>query len=130
MTMTRFERFLPLGGVLGGLLWAIAVILTINEPQATDNATKYAPWFADHEIQGTLAAVAAGYVCVLMLGFAAAVRRALRPAGTAYAGAAFAGPRLPTGRSAHLCRWQAIAVVQGLSLSPCDPPRAALLSRA
>lgn len=89
--MTRIERSLPLSGALGGLLWAIAAILTVSQPQATDNATKYVHWFADHQTQGLLAAAAASYFCVLMLLFAVAIRRALRPAGLGYAAAGYAG---------------------------------------
>jgi hypothetical protein len=88
---TRFERFLPLAGILGGLLWAAAVVLTSSQPHVTGGAQGYVHWFASHQAQGVLASAAAGYFCVLMLLFAVAVRRAIRPAAPAHAAAAFAG---------------------------------------
>jgi len=94
MTTSRFERLLPLAGVLGGLVAVTATILTINEPSITDGEQKYVRWYSDHQAVETIAGFGAIYFCVLMLFFATAVRRALRSGergSSAHANAAYAG---------------------------------------
>jgi hypothetical protein len=94
MTTNRFERLLPLTGVLGGLIWAVATVLTIGEPSVTDGESKYVRWFSDHKAAEMISAFGAAYFCVLMLLFAVAVSSALRAGergSSAHASAAFAG---------------------------------------
>jgi hypothetical protein len=95
MPTSRFERFLPLSGVLAGLFFAAMPILTIGAPSVTDSDPQaYARWVTDHQAVATISGFAAGYFCVLMLLFAAGLRQALRsgePGESTYSSAAFAG---------------------------------------
>lgn len=94
MTTNRFERLLPLAGVLGGLIWAAAAVLTINEPSITDGEQKYVRWFTDHKTRETVAGFGSIYFCVLMLMFAGAVSHGLRAGergSSAHAAVAFGG---------------------------------------
>jgi len=94
MTTNRFQRFQPLAGVLGGLVFAMAAILTFKEPSIGDGEQKYVRWYADNVALELVAGIAAGYFCVLMLLFATEVRRALHSGergSSAHANAAFAG---------------------------------------
>lgn len=89
---SRFERLGPLAGIVGGLLWAANLILTGGQPQITDGGPQgYVHWFAGHQAQSVLGAATVAYFCVMMLLFAVAVHRALRPGTPAHAAAAFAG---------------------------------------
>jgi len=94
MTTSRFERLLPLAGALGGLVFAVATIITAREPSISDGEQKYVQWYADHITVEVVAGFGAVYFCVLMLLFTTAVRRALRSGergSSAHANAAFAG---------------------------------------
>jgi hypothetical protein len=95
MPTSRFERFLPLSGVLAGLFFAAIPILTAGAPSVTDNDPQaYARWVADHQAMATISGFAAGYFCVSMLLFASGLRQALRsgePGESTYSSAAFAG---------------------------------------
>ena len=94
MTTSRFERLLPLAGVLGGLVFAAATIMTAKEPSIGDGEQKYVQWYADHVTVEVVAGFGAAYFCVLMLLFTTAIRRALRSGergSSAHANAAFAG---------------------------------------
>src|SRR5215203_6586076 len=93
MTTSKFDRFLPIAGVLVGLLFVAVNALTWGSPDSTD-AQELTEWGASHETRVTLAGVGLAYIAVLMAFFAVALRGAIR-AGEAeestYSSVAFAG---------------------------------------
>jgi hypothetical protein len=95
MTTTRFERFLPLSGVLAGLLFIASGALTRSMPDSpTGDGNEYVQWLTDHQGVTALSGAASGFFCVAMLLFAAGLRQALRsgePGESTYSSAAFAG---------------------------------------
>ena len=95
MPTSRFERFLPLSGVLAGLCFAAMPILTIGMPTVTDKDPQaYVQWIGDHQTAVAASGFAAGLFCVTMLLFASGLRQALRsgePGESTYSSAAFAG---------------------------------------
>jgi hypothetical protein len=95
MTTTRFERFLPLSGVLAGLCFIASATLTMGMPDSpTGDGHEYVRWFADHQGLAVGSGFASGFFCLTMLLFAAGLRQALRsgePGESSYSSAAFAG---------------------------------------
>ena len=92
MAATRFERFLPLAGVLAGICFAISGYLPMG-PSTPDDPARM-PWLADHQAMGLTGAVAAALLSVLVLFFAAGVRAALRSGESgesSYSSVAYAG---------------------------------------
>jgi hypothetical protein len=91
---SRFERFLPIAGVLAGLLFALSYVLTWNAPSPESDAADVVGWYSDHVGAASVAGFALGYFMVVMLLFATGLRQALRSgeAGeSTYSTAAFAG---------------------------------------
>jgi hypothetical protein len=94
MPTSRFERFLPISGVLAGVFYAAMALLIKGMPSISDSQAGYAQWIDDHQLRTGLSGAAAGYFCVAMLFFATSIRRALRsgePNESTYSSAAFAG---------------------------------------
>jgi hypothetical protein len=95
MHTSRFERLLPLSGVLAGLLFAAPALIARGQPSssATD-PTASARWIIDHQGAVGAGGAANGYFCVAMLLFATALRAALRsgePRESTYSSVAYAG---------------------------------------
>jgi lysylphosphatidylglycerol synthetase-like protein (DUF2156 family) len=93
MPTSRFERFLPLAGVLTGLLFLAAFFLSGPEPGVGDPA-KQLTWLKDHQGAANLGGFAAAYSVVTLLFFAAGIRQILRSGESGestYSSAAFAG---------------------------------------
>ncbi len=95
MTHSRFERFLPLSGVVAGLLFAGSAVATGNQPSFDKNhPQKYIDWALGHHGALALSAVCGGYFAFFMLLFAAQLRASLRSgeAGeSTYSSVAYAG---------------------------------------
>ena len=93
MSASKFDRFLPIAGVLVGLLFVAVNALTWGSPDSTD-AAELAAWGSSHETRVMIAGFAMAYIAVLMAFFAVALRGAIR-AGEAeestYSSVAFAG---------------------------------------
>lgn len=102
MSTSKFDRFLPIAGVLVGLLFVAVNVLTWGSPDSTD-AKELTEWGASHETRVTLAGFGLAYIAVLMAFFAVALRGAIR-AGEAeestYSSVAFAGGLLIASASA------------------------------
>jgi hypothetical protein len=77
MTSTKFDRFLPISGIIAGLLFAAANIMT-DAPGVTASAAKHVKWFEDHKTVNIISGVASGYFFVAMVFFAVGIRAALR----------------------------------------------------
>jgi hypothetical protein len=95
MPTSRFERFLPIAGILAGLCFLASSLLTWGMPDITKaDGHERVQWMTDHGAATTFSGFAAGYFCVLMVFFACALRSALRsgePGESTYSSAAFAG---------------------------------------
>jgi len=93
MTTSKFDRFLPISGIIAGLLFAAANVMT-DAPGLTAPAAKHIQWFEDHKAVNIISGVASGYFLVAMVLFAAGLRAALRAReseGASYSTVAFAG---------------------------------------
>ena len=93
MTTSKFDRFLPISGIIAGVLFAAANIMT-DSPSLTASAAKHIQWFEDHRVVNVISGVASGYFLVAMVLFAAGLRAALRARegeGASYSTVAFAG---------------------------------------
>ena len=93
MTSNKFDRFLPVAGVLAGVLFIAVNVLTWGSPDGTD-VDEMTTWASSHETRATLAGFGMGYVAVLMAFFAVALRGAIRsgePDESTYSSVAFAG---------------------------------------
>lgn len=95
MAHTRFERFLPLSGVVAGVLFFAAGAATMNQPRFDkDDPQKYVDWVVAHGGALALSGLAGAYFAFFMLFFTVALRSSIR-AGEAgestYSSVAFAG---------------------------------------
>jgi hypothetical protein len=112
---TRFERFLPLSGVLAGLCFLASGVLTIKMPDnPTGDGHDYVRWLADHQGLAMGSGFASGLFCVAMLFFAAGIRQAIRsgePGESSYSGAAFAGA-LGVALAVSVMGWVTLSSVQ------------------
>ena len=93
MSVSKFDRFLPIAGVLVGLLFVAVNLLTWGSPDSTDGK-ELAEWGSAHETRTTLAGFGLAYIAVLMAFFAVALRGAIRsgePDESTYSSVAFAG---------------------------------------
>ena len=93
MHASKLDRFLPLAGVLAGLVLVAVNVLTWDSPDSTD-AADLAAYGSSHETRVMVAGFGMAYVAVLLAFFAVALRGAIR-AGEAeestYSSVAFAG---------------------------------------
>ena len=93
MTPSRFDRFLPLAGVLAGLTFTAFNVLTWGAPETNDAHTTTV-WGAAHETRVQIGAFMLAYTAVLLAFFAAGVRKAVRsgePGESTYSSVVFAG---------------------------------------
>ena len=118
MTITRFERFLPLSGVLAGLCFLLSAALTMKMPDAPKgDGHAYVQWLADHQGLAMGSGFAAGFFCLTMLLFAAGLRMALRSGESgesSYSSAAFAGA-LGVSVAVSMMGWVTLAAAQAAS---------------
>ncbi|HEY3003181.1 MAG TPA: hypothetical protein VGJ44_12610 [Kribbellaceae bacterium] len=115
MQTSRFERFLPISGVIAGLLFALRdPILSWGAPSVDGDAAGYVRWVTDHGVATSISGFAAGYFAVAMLFFAVALRQALRsgePGESTYSSAAFAGG-LAVALSVAVMGWVGLAATE------------------
>ena len=93
MSSSKFDRFLPIAGVLAGLLFIVVNLLTWGSPDSTD-VKELTTWSSSHETRVLVAGFGMAYIAVLMAFFAVALRGAIRsgePDESTYSSVAFAG---------------------------------------
>ena len=78
MTTDRFNRLLPLAGIVAGLAIVAGLVLTGSEPGDDASATKIVAYYADHKTGITIGALCAQIAAVALLFFAAGLRTSLR----------------------------------------------------
>lgn len=99
MVESRFERSLPIAGIVAGLCFAVFGALGGSPPGVHAGIAKQVSWWHDHDSQVTVAAIAGALFLVTMAFFAAGLRQALRSgeaeestySSVAYAGALLVG---------------------------------------
>jgi hypothetical protein len=74
----RFERYLPLTGILFLAVFVVANAITGSMPDENDSASKVVSYWADHQGSQTAAAFLGAFGIVLFVFFAGALRSALR----------------------------------------------------
>ena len=75
---SRFDRFLPLAGVLAGLLFFVALVLLWEDPSSeTGPADTFAFWQDDRGQHQIVALLVAPLIAFLLVGFGAGLRRRL-----------------------------------------------------
>lgn len=96
MMSDRFDRFLPLAGVLAGLLFFVGLVLMRNDPSSeTGPAQTFSYWQADHGRHQIVALLVAPLIALLLVFFGAGLRRRLARGGDAGHGSvAFGGALL------------------------------------
>jgi hypothetical protein len=78
MPSDRFERFLPLAGVLAGLLFFSGLFLLRDDPSnETGPAKTFAYWQADHGKHQIIGLLVAPLIAFLLVFFAAGLKRSL-----------------------------------------------------
>jgi len=90
----RFDRFLPLAGVLAGLLFFVGLFLNRSDPSSETNPAKtFAYWQADHGRHQIVGLLVAPLVAFLLVFFAAALKRRLdqESDGSGHGSVAFGG---------------------------------------
>lgn len=95
MAHSRFERFLPLSGVVAGVMFAGAGLATLDQPSLdTKKPQPYVDWVLAHHTGLAVSAICGAYFAFFMLMFASQLRASLR-AGEAgestYSSVAYAG---------------------------------------
>jgi hypothetical protein len=83
MQTGRFERYLPLAGILFLVVFVIANAITGSTPDENTSAHKVVTYWADHQGAQTAAAFLGAFAVVLFVFFAGALRTALRSRETA-----------------------------------------------
>jgi len=78
MTTDRFNRLLPLAGVVAGLAAIAALVLTGSEPGDSASTAKVVSYYADHKTETVLGSIGAQIAAVALLFFVAGLRSALR----------------------------------------------------
>jgi hypothetical protein len=90
----RFDRFLPLAGVLAGLLFFVGLILLWNDPSSeTGPAETFSYWHDNRGEHQIVALLVAPLIAFFLLFFAAGLRRRLAQGNgdSGYGSVAFAG---------------------------------------
>ena len=78
MVSDRFDRFLPLAGVLAGLLFFVGLVLLWNDPASeTGPAETFAYWQDDRGQHQIVALLVAPLIAFLLIFFGAGLRRRL-----------------------------------------------------
>jgi len=78
MTTDRFNRLLPLAGIVAGLAMVAGLVLTGSEPGDDASAAKIVAYYADHRTGVVIGALCAQIAAVALLFFAAGLRTSLR----------------------------------------------------
>lgn len=78
MQPSRFQRFLPVAGVLFAVLFIVALALSPNEPSDTASVAKTFSYFKDHQNTELVSTLMVHTMSVLIVFFAAGLRSALR----------------------------------------------------
>jgi hypothetical protein len=93
MTSDRFDRFLPLAGILAGLLFFVGLFLNRSDPSSETGAVEtFAYWHADHGRHQIVGLLVAPLIAFLLLFFGAGLKRRLeRGSESGYGGVAFGG---------------------------------------
>ncbi len=97
MASSRFDRFLPLAGVLAGLLLLAGLVLLRDDPSSeTGPAATFSYWQADHGQHQIIGLVVAPLIAFLLLFFGAGLKRRLDHGGgdSAHGTVAFGGALL------------------------------------
>jgi hypothetical protein len=113
MPQSTFEKFLPASGILAGILFAVSGYVAKTPDSASDNPITV---MKGHDLQNTIAFVAAALCAVALAFFAVAIRQALRsgePGESTYSSAAFAGG-IMVAVATSLNAWIMIALVDTL----------------
>ncbi len=100
MVSDRFDRFLPLAGVLAGILFFVGLALLRNDPPSEAGpAETFAYWQADRGRHQIIALLVAPLIAFLLLFFGAALRRRLAQGNgdAGHGSVAFAGALLGAG---------------------------------
>ena len=80
MESNRFDRFLPVAGLLAGLLFLAALVLLRNDPPSeTDVAATFDYWQANRGQHQLIALLGAPLIAFLLIFFGAGLRRRLEP---------------------------------------------------
>lgn len=93
MASDRFDRFLPLAGLLAGLLFLSGLFLLRDDPSnETGPGKTFAYWQADHGLHQIMGLLVAPLIAFLLLFFAAGLKRRLeRGSDSAHGTVAFGG---------------------------------------
>jgi len=94
MTGNRFDRFLPLAGVLAGALFFVGLALNRTDPSSeTGPADTFAYWQADHGRHQIVGLLVAPLIAFLLLFFGAGLKRRLEgdDDGSGHGSVAFGG---------------------------------------
>ena len=100
MASDRFDRFLPLAGVLAGLLFFVGLLLLRNDPSSeTGPAETFAYWEADRGRHQIIALLLTPLMAFLLVFFGAGLKRGLErgnatPATAPSLSAAHSSPQL------------------------------------
>jgi hypothetical protein len=97
MVLNRFDRFLPIAGVLAGLLFFVGLALNRSDPSSeTGPAETFAYWQADHGRHQVVGLLVAPLVAFLLLFFGAGLKRRLEQDGgdSGHGSVAFGGALL------------------------------------
>ena len=82
MCSDRFDRFLPLAGVLAGLLFLVGLFLNRSDPSSeTGPVETFAYWHADHGRHQIVGLLVAPLIAFLLLFFGAGLKRHLERGG-------------------------------------------------
>lgn len=114
MPQSTFEKFLPASGILAGVLFAVGGYLPQTPDSTSENPITV---MAGHELQNTIAFVAAALFAVTMAFFAVGIRQALRsgePRESTYSSAALAGGIMVAVASA-INAWVGFALVEAVN---------------
>src|SRR3954466_11590134 len=99
MSSDRFDRFLPLAGVLAGLLFFSGLFLLRDDPSnETGPAKTFAYWQANHGQHQIIGLLVAPLIAFLLVFFAAGLKRSLeRGSDSAHGTVALGGRLFPAG---------------------------------
>ena len=115
MPQSKFEKFLPLSGVLAGILFGVSGFLQ-QVPQENSKADALA-LLTDHQTANAISFIAGGLFLVVMCFFVAGVRQALRSGESgesSYSSVAYAGGVLMAG-TFGLTAWLTLAMTDAAS---------------
>ncbi len=96
MTLSRFDRFLPIAGVLAGLLFVGALVVLRNDPPSESAvAATFSYWHANRGQHQIIGLIIAPVIAFLLIFFGAGLRQRLEEEnGTGYGLVAFGGTLL------------------------------------